>query len=408
MIKVFLGFVFTYVMVIADTQITGHIDLDSQFYMTKPNTKHSSSFTAKQTLELKYTRDDLSIFAKLYAQEAYKDFLRDADDTQRTFVRLDELFLRLDFEDDAVQIGKSIKYWGALELRNIVDVFNPSDLRDDMFKTNKLGVLNAEYTYYTEDGELSFIVQVMQEDQKMAAYPYVYYAFAPTVNYDDSLVHSNKEHRPSIYLTYSGTTQSDYALDYAFIYQNGYDSQRYFSSLVNSSSSYSQNAYLVNKFMTYNTLVLNATLIKLEALYTFVEKGLSVGDYSHLALGVEHRLEDFDNGTSLGLIAEYYRYDTYKSDKYTDLQLFETMQDDIFLGARYTLNDADDASVVGGLIHDLEYNEQVYYLEYESRIGDYFKIELDYYYIKPSKNTRTAYSILGKHQRIGLNLAYYF
>ncbi len=408
MIKAFVVFVFAYVIVIADTQISGHIDLDSQFYISKPDTKHANSFTLKQTLELKYIKDDLSIFAKLYAQEAYKDFLRDADDTKRTFIRLDELFLRLDFEDDTLQIGKSIKYWGALELRNIVDVFNSNELRDDMFKTNKLGALNSSYTHYTQNGELSLIIKVSEQDQKMAAYPYVYYFFTPTINYNHNLLSSNKEYRPSLYLTYSSTTQSDYALDYAFVYQNGYDSQRYFSSLANKPSSYFQSAYLVNKFMTYNTLVVNATLIKLEALYAFVEKDVSVGDYSHLALGIEHTLEDFDNGASLGLICEYYRYDTYESDKYNDLQLFETMQDDIFLGARYTLNDADDSSVVGGLIHDLEYNEQVYYLEYMSRVGDNFKIELDYYYIEPSKNTRTAYSFLGRHQRIGLNLAYHF
>ncbi len=408
MIKIFLVFIFVYSAVVADIEISGHVDLDSQAYLSKPKNKNANSFTAKQTLEIKYTQDDITVFAKLYAQEAYRDFSTDKEDTKRTFARLDELFLRLDFEDDALQIGKSIKYWGSLELRNIVDAFNPNELRDDMFKTNKLGVWNASYTYYTQSGELSIIAKVAEPDQRMAGYPYVYYFFPSSVDYNDNLLTSDKKHRPSIYVSYNGTTDTEYALDYAFIYENGYDSQRYFSSIINQPASYVQNAYLVNKFMTYNTLVVNATLFKLEALYAFVEDDVSVGDYSHIALGVEHTLEDFDNGASLGLLSEYYKYSTYESDKYNDLQLFETMQDDIFIGARYTFNDADDSSIVGGIIHDLEYNEEVYYLEYESRFSESFKVELDYYYIEPSKDTQTAYAFLGRHQRIALNIAYHF
>lgn len=408
MIKIFSLVLFLSTLLTADVEISGHADLDSQFYLTKPDAKHQNSFTAKQTLELKYTKETMSVYGKLYAQEAYRDALDVKNDTKRTFVRLDELFLRFDFEDEALQIGKSIKYWGALELRNIVDAFNPNEQRDDMFETNKLGVWNTSYTYYTENGEFSCIVKVAEPDQKMAAYPYVYYVFPLAVKYNDNLLTSSNESRPSVYLTYSGTTDSEYALDYAFIYENGYDSQRYFSSLINQRTSYVQNAYLVNKFMTYNTLVLGATLFKLEALYAFVEDDVGVGDYSHVAFGIEHTLDDFENSASLGLIAEYYKYDTYESDKYNDLQLFETMQDDLFLGMRYTFNDADDSAIVGGVIRDLEYKEEVYYLEYESRFSDNIKVDLDYYYIEPSKNTQTAYSLLGRHQRVALNIAYHF
>ena len=71
-------------------------------------------------------------------------------------------------------------------------------------------------------------------------------------------------------------------------------------------------------------------------------------------------------------------------------------------------NDADDTSIVGGLVADMEYNEYMYYAKYESRFGDNIKVECDYYYIEPSKKVQTAYALLGRHQRIGLNIAYYF
>ena len=160
--------------------------------------------------------------------------------------------------------------------------------------------------------------------------------------------------------------------------------------------------------MTYNTLVIGSTLIKLEALYTVVDDKEPISDYSHLAFGIEHSLEDLENGATLGLIAEYYNYTTYEGAKYNDLQLFEAMQDDVFLGARYTLNNEDDSAIVGGIIHDFEYDEQTYYAEFESRIFEDFKLQIDYYYIEPSKVANTAYALLGRHQRIGINIAYYF
>ena len=255
------------------------------------------------------------------------------------------------------------------------------------------------------------IVKLNESEQKMPASPYVYYFLPEGIAYEESLESSHGTQRASLYLKYSGTTESEYPLDYAFIYENGYDSQRYFTTNatpLSAPTEFRQKAYLVNKFMIYNTLVVNSTLIKLEALYVKVDGEESVGDYSHIALGVEHTLENFDNGAALGLIAEYYRYDTYEDDKYDDLQLFETLQNDVFIGARYTVNNSADTRVVGGIVADTEYGEQTYYLEFESRFMEAFKVAFDYYYVKPSTTTLTAYSLLETHQRVGLNIAWHF
>jgi len=53
----------------ADLEVSGHLDLDSQVYLTKPSDKNANSFTAKQTLEIKYTRDNLTLYSQVYAQE---------------------------------------------------------------------------------------------------------------------------------------------------------------------------------------------------------------------------------------------------------------------------------------------------------------------------------------------------
>jgi len=324
---------------------------------------------------------------------------------------LDEAYLKYDFEDDSISVGKNVKFWGALEFRNIVDGFHPSDFRSDAFNPDKLGVWNATYSHYTDSGEFSVIVKFEERDLRMAASPYVYYFLPSAIKYEQALQTSDGKNRPSIYLSYGGSMDSDYALDYAFIYENGYDSQRFFTNdatIFTPPTEFRQNAYLVDKFMTYNTLVVDSTLFKLEALYVKVQENPYVGDYSHVALGVEPSLEDFEDGSTLGIIVEYYRYESYENGKYGDLELFETMQNDVFVGARYVLNDSQDTAFVGGVVADLEYDEQTYYVQLESRLSDGFKVALDYYYVKPSKTVNTAYSALGEHQRVGLNVAWHF
>jgi len=398
----------------------GNIDLTLQSYLKAPTDKEKQNTLLSANLEGKYTKDDFTGFAKVRLQQDYYDLQGTSEQTQRSFIRLDELYGAYDFENDRISFGKNILFWGALEVRNIVNGFNPDELRSDPFYTDKLGVINATYTHYTESGEFSAIIKLYEQDRKMAAYPYVYYYFpayvpvAPNVSlplvYDDKLHTTAGRYRPSIYLKYADTTDTEYALDYAFIFENGYDSQRYYTKTEQTNTIFTaqENAYLVNKFMTYDTLVVGATLYKLEASYVDIIDDKLVSDYMQLGLGAEHTLSQVYKEADLSLLAEYYRYITLQSGKKDDLDLFEVFQNDLFLGLRYSFNQGNNASIVGGGIFDFDYNEQVYYMEYQTRLMDTFKLNFDYRYISPSKNDNTAFNLMGVHERISLKLGYYF
>ena len=398
----------------------GNINLTFQSYMKAPAGKEQQNALLSANLEGKYIKDNFTGFAKVRLQQDYYDLQGTSKQTQRSFVRLDEFYGAYDFENDRISFGKSILFWGALEVRNIVNIFNPDELRSDPFYTDKLGVINATYTHYTDSGEFSAIIKLYEQNRKMAAYPYVYYYFPATVNiapnvnlpliYKDTLKTKASKYRPSIYLKYSDSTDTEYALDYAFIFENGYDSQRYYTKALQSNNVFTtqENAYLVNKLMTYDTLVVGSTLYKLEASYTNIIDDKLISDYMQLGLGAEHTLSQVYKEADLGLLVEYYRYLTFQSGKKNDLDLFELFQNDLFLGLRYSFNQGNDASIVGGGIFDLDYNEQVYYMEYQTRLMDTFKLNFDYRYISPSKNYNTAFKLMGAHERISLKLGYYF
>ena len=391
-------------ILLAEVEVEGLIGLDTQIYSSK-KMKHSSNFTAQQQIKVNYENNNFSSVFELYAQEDKSDFSSQKDNN-RTFLRLNELYTQYENEDFEISLGKTIKFWGALEVENIVDGFNIQDNRNDGFTTDKIGAYNISYSHYFEDSELSIIAKLYEQNNKVANPSYVYSILNQNLSYNNSLESESSLYRPSLYVTYNGTAYGDnYSLDYAFIYENGYDSQRYFTV---SNNKYTQHAYLVNKFMTYNTLVYNSTLYKLEALYADITKDKNISDYIHVAVGIEHTLDALENGHEIGLLSEYYYYDTFQDNKFNDLSLGEIFQNDLFLGVRYSINDTDSSNIVGGVILDTQYDEESYYLEYETRIYDLLKVKLDYRYTEPSDKDNTVYAQLGRHQRVALNISYHF
>ena len=428
-----LGLLLLANLLYAEFEFKGYVGVDTQGYISKPDGKHPTNFTLQQQLELSYDVGDFEGAATIYAQEDSYDLTDEKN--ERTFIRLDEFYGKYNFENDMIFGGRNIRFWGALEANNVVDVFNTKDFRTDGLDTQKQGAWNVAYTHYTESGEISLIVKLYEEKEQMAAYPYVYYFFPKNtevgaLEYDKDLQSNESLYRPTLYLNWSGSTDSEYPIDYAFILQHGFDNQRAFESttdLTTFDTTLNEKAYLVNKAMTYNTLVAGSSLLKLEAQIIDVlddnvtSIGLRVADYYQFGLGIEHTLTGVIGDADLGLIGEYYYYNTFDhSDEIADdLALFQIFQNDLFLGLRYTFNDAADSTILAGAIIDMDYEEQSYSIEYQTRFFDVLSMKADYVYINPSTTEKTAYALMGldptdptaapiAHQRVGINLAYHF
>lgn len=397
--KKLITMIFLSTFCLAQVQTEGFIGINTQQYSSKDN-KHSNNITLEQKLKLSYEKENTLSILEIYAQEDSTDFL-DSKDNKRSFIRINELYSQYENDNSKILLGKNIRFWGALEVKNIVDTFNLQEGRNDPFETDKIGAYNIAYSYFFEDSEISIIAKLYEQKNKLASNKYMYSILKNAESLKNKLESEKSLYRPSLYLLYNGTSnEDDYSLDYAFIYENGYDSQRYLSKI---SNIYTQHAYLVNKFMTYNTLVLNSTLYKIEALYTDVIDDKNISDYVHIALGIEHTLEPSENGNELGLLCEYYYYDTLEKNKLSHIDLGETFQNDLFLGLRYSFNDINNSSAVGGVILDTQDKEENYYIEYQTRLNDMFKLKFDYRYFDPSDSKQE-----GRHQRAALNISYYF
>lgn len=116
----------------------------------------------------------------------------------------------------------------------------------------------------------------------------------------------------------------------------------------------------------------DATLWKLETIGRFDQRNLAFEreDYIGAIGGAEHTLYGIaDTNADLGLIAEY------AYDSRGDLAL-TPFDNDLVLGGRLALNDAQDTSALFTAAFDTRTAETVLRLEAERRLGDSFKLEL--------------------------------
>lgn len=260
-----------------DIEYKGYIGIDyKQLKYKHPMAKDKKQKTLEAKIELTKYIEDNKLYLKI---EAINDF----DEDNRRYFKINELYYKIQNENYDLIIGKDIKYWGALELNNLSDVYNKKNIKNDPFdKAKKLGTKAISFTYYAEnEDELSLIVS------------------------HDEVV-SNEI---STFIKYSGSRDDV--------------SQRDFTYILNSKD---------KKFITFHTLIHKDTIYKFEYLYSNKNKTYQTG------IGFEHTLYSLIEKKDLGIMLEYYKSNNanirYKRDIFagTRLTFNDTSSSDIAAG----------------------------------------------------------------------------
>lgn len=383
-----LAFAFLPLLLIGgEFEYTGNIGFEAQYFSHEIANKRDNSLALRMEAELKKEIGDDLFVVKLKG-------ILDKDDNERRYFDFNDFYYQHNFEDSDVLIGRNTRFWGALEFYNLTDVFNTKDLLDDPFDyDSKLGSWNIAYTKYLENSEIALIVKLYEEKQQMQDRESVN-NFLP-LPYRDYLKTQHDRDRPSLFLKYSGSGE-EIQLDYGVVYENGYDSQRYLSM---DNGQLQQNAYIVNKLLGYATYIHGDTIYKTELAYAISDDD-KVSDYGEFGVGLEHTLYSFWDKRDLGLLAEYYRYEAKDDDK-VDFNKF--FADDLTLGFRLSMNDLSSSEVLGGLDIDLKTKEKIFFVEYDTRVWDKYKLKASYTHLAPEDE-----SMFKELDKVKLEFGYYF
>ena len=373
-----------------DFEYKGNIGVEAEYFNHNVQNKRDNALALRLEAELKTKFDNSEIALKVIG-------LLDKDDDNRRFMEFNDLYYKYNFQDSDILIGRNTRFWGALEFYNITDIFNTKNIADDPYDyDSKLGAWNAAYTKYFGNSELSLIVKLYEEKQKMQDSKSIN-NFLP-LPYNDTLKTQRGETRPSIYLKYGGTGD-EVQIDYGIVYENGYDSQRY---MTYNQGSLQQNAYIVNKLLGYATLVSGDTIYKTEAAYTLSDDK-TVSDYGELGVGLEHTLYGFWEDRDLGLLAEYYRYEARDDTKLGAKDFSYFFQNDLSIGFRVSMNDIYSSELLAGMDIDFDNKEKIYTLKYDTRVYEKYKLQLSYLHLSPSDN-----SAFKRLDRFKFEFGYYF
>ncbi len=348
-------------------------------------------------------RDDLFTF-KPY-------FLVDSHDDNRTHADIRELSWIHVARDWETNIGISKVYWGVTEAVHLVDIINQTDLVVNEDGEDKLGQPMAKLTLIRDYGVVDLFVlpgfreRTFPDNEGRPR-------FGIPVN-DDVLYESGAEELHTDFAARWSHSIGEFDIGVAHFAGTAREPRFVVlpadftppSTIAKVTPLYE----IINQTSLDLQAIFGGWLLKLEAI---VRSGQGkrirsfAGGYEYTFVGIN------DSQIDIGIITEYL-YDSRGDDINLGAALagqpFFTspFQNDLVLGARFTLNDAASSELLASMIVDLEGGGQSYNLEASRRFGDSWKLSLEARGVMniPANNVLSGFE---DDNRFRLELARYF
>lgn len=312
------------------------------------------------------------------------EFLYETDDGNNRVVVTP--FLRLDAHDDNrthgdlreakwehfgdgydLIVGADKVFWGVAESNHLVDIINQTDLVENPNGEEKLGQPMVQLAFNQEWGTVTGFIMPYFRERTFADHDARLSAGLPIS--DDATYDANaKEFNPDLALRWSHAI-GDFDIGAAYFHGTSRD-PRFILDDSSGAAELVPHYDLIDQVSLDLQYTMEAWLWKLEAM----GRGGHGTFFGATVAGFEYTIfQIFEKPYDLGLLAEYH-YDGRDTDGSAPLTPFD---DDIFLGARFTLNDAQDTSLLAGGIFDRNTGTTLASVEAERRFGDSWKVEVE-------------------------------
>lgn len=296
-----------------------------------------------------------------------KPFLRfDTHDPERTHFDLREAIWLRQGDGWDVQAGLGKVFWGVTESLHLVDIINQTDGVEDIDGEDKLGQPMINYNIEGEYGALSLFALPGFRERTFPGSKARLRGGLPfdtdEATYDSSLKELNVD--------FAGRWSQVFGdVDVGISHFHGTSREAHFNQVNDGGRTILGPHYdLIGQTGLDAQLTTGPWLWKLEAI-------TRSGHGDRFAAGVgglEYTFFQISGGADLGLIAEI------SQDGRDTSRAPATLNDnDIFAGARFTLNDDKDTSVLGGFVVDRLNGETLMSLEAERRLSDNWKLEFE-------------------------------
>ena len=363
---------------LAEHEFSGKLSLETRWF---PRTagfdgqrNYNAGFVAEPQLYLK-DADNFSVIIVPF-------FRYDAADRTQTHADLREAYLLLFGDLDAnstweLRLGVDRVFWGVAEARNPVDIVNQTDLVENPNEKVKLGQPMAHVTLAGDWGAAElFLISY----HRLRTFPGRGGRLRPLLKIDNRLA------------TYESGAQ-EWHLDFAARYSHTFGPLDLGLSVFDGTSrepvmrptafrlvqgqpipgALAPHYEQIRQFGLDAQLTIDAWLLKLEAIH---RSGASNNagkkeDYASFVVGGEYTFSGvFETDADIGLLAEW-MIDGRRG------RATNQYQNDLFVGARLSLNDVQGAAFTLGALFDLDYGSLTGSLEFTRRLTDSVSIEAE-------------------------------
>ncbi len=299
----------------------------------------------------------------------FKPYLRlDLDDDNRSHGDIREANWLHQGDDWSLVVGFDKVFWGVAESRHLVDIINQTDGVENIDGEDKLGQPMVNLTLLRNWGTLGIFILPGFRERTFAG--------------DDDRLRGPKpiDDDNPIYQSAARGWHVDYALRWAHSFDKWDMGIAYFYGtsrepvLVSRTEPGGRKVFVPRYDLIHQTSLdlqytSGAWLWKLEAMTRSGQGhrfGASVAGFEYTAFHV------FGGNGDLGLLAEY-QYD----GRNQNVGPGTAADDDIFLGARYTFNDAASTAVLAGAVADRASGALRFFVEAERRLTGNWKAEIE-------------------------------
>lgn len=384
--------------------MAGNISLQDRYFLHDPLPQNPEqhgnyvSISAEAEYYNNLDSDDKSL--------TFTPFVRvDQHDTERTHGDIRELFYEQVFENWELRLGISKVYWGVTESQHLVDIINQTDNVENTDGEDKLGQPMIKASTEQDWGIVDvFILPYFRERifQGAEGRPRAY----PTVDPEQVAYESSDEEQHIDYAIRWFQYFGD--LEFGLAYFNGTSREPLFIPGSNNGNPALTTYYPQMQQVSIDAqLTTEEWLWKLEAItrdWQNIDSNTSqLIDETFFALtgGFEYTFVGIaESAADLGLVTEYLYDDR-------GLESTNIFQNDIMMGLRLAMNDADSTEALFGVIYDLDNQERLISLEASTRYSDNWTATLE---VRGFNKIHRLSRLKGIEEDdfIQLNLAYYF
>ncbi|NTS76834.1 hypothetical protein HR060_08115 [Catenovulum sp. SM1970] len=327
----------------------------------------------------------------------FKPYFRaDSEDSERHLIDIREAMYLHVGDDWEVRAGVGKVFWGVTETLHLVDIINQTDQLAAFDGEEKLGQPMVQLSLIRDWGVLeAFVLPYFREADFAGAEGRLR---APLPILDEAKYEDDDEENHIDFALRWSHTLGDWDVGLSLF--DGTSRQAEFLPTVTKDGLALQAFYpQIQQAGLDAQMVSGDWLWKLEAIN---RTGDLITDYTAAIGGFEYTLVGlFDSDMDLGLVAEY-SYDDRDDAGVT------ANQNDLILGTRWVLNDAESTEVLMGFSQDLDYSDtQSLFIEGSTRVGESTVISLDAWFFTSDDPEEISYNVR-KDDFIQLDVAFYF